>query len=103
MPKGLIEIGPMLKSSWIMAILGAAAGVTYEMAEAALVFGMVGWAALGAWLGLLAGILGLVALVLAVRARRQSALPVGSLAGFVVTSLAAVSLSVFLLVWGLGP
>jgi hypothetical protein len=42
-------------------------------------------------------------LALTVRARRRAALPVGTLIGFVITGLAAVSLSVFLLVWGLGP
>ena len=64
---------------------------------------MVGWAAIGAWAGVLAGLLGVLALVLVVRARRRVALPAGTLIGFVITSLAAVSLSVFLMVWGLGP
>jgi pimeloyl-ACP methyl ester carboxylesterase len=86
-----------------LGIFGAAAGVSYELSEMLLAFGMVGWAALGAWAGVLTGWLGVVALVLAVRARRSNSLPLGTLAGFVITSLAAVSLSVFLLVWGLGP
>ncbi len=86
-----------------LAILGAAAGVSYELSEVLLVLGLVGWAALGAWLGVVSGILGVVALVLTVRARRNSALPAGTLTGFVITSLAAVSLSVFLMMWGLGP
>jgi CHASE2 domain-containing sensor protein len=46
---------------------------------------------------------GLLALVLTLKARRRAALPIGTLVGFVVTSLAAVSLSLFLVVWDLGP
>jgi len=86
-----------------LAILGAAAGVSYKLSEILLLFGMVGWAAIGAWAGVLAGLLGVLALVLVVRARRRVALPAGTLIGFVITSLAVVSLSVFLMVWGLGP
>ncbi|HSM32032.1 MAG TPA: alpha/beta fold hydrolase [Woeseiaceae bacterium] len=86
-----------------LAIFGAAAGVSYKLSEMLLAFGMVGWAAVGAWAGVLAGVVGVAALVLTVRARKRVALPLGTLAGFAVTSLAAVSLSVFLLVWGLGP
>ena len=86
-----------------LAIFGAAAGISYKLSEILLLFGMVGWAAIGAWAGVLAGLLGVLALVLVVRARRRVALPAGTLIGFVITSLAAVSLSVFLMVWGLGP
>ena len=86
-----------------LAIFGAAAGVSYKLSEMLLIFGMVGWAALGAWAGVLAGLSGLLALVLTVRVRWRAALPVGTLLGFVVTGLAAVSLSIFLVVWGLGP
>jgi len=86
-----------------LCIFGAAAGVSYELSEILLIFGMVGWAALGAWSGVLAGLVGVVALVLTVQARRNNALPTGTLVGFVVVSLAAVSLSAFLMVWGLGP
>jgi len=68
-----------------------------------LIFGMVGWAALGAWAGVFAGLSGALALLLAVRARRSVALPIGTLVGFVIIGLSAVSLSVFLMVWGLGP
>jgi pimeloyl-ACP methyl ester carboxylesterase len=86
-----------------LAIFGAAAGVSYELSEMLLAFGMVGWAALGAWAGVLAGLTGVLALVLTVKARRSVALPLGTVAGFVLTGLSAVSLSVFLIVWGLGP
>ena len=86
-----------------LAIFGAAAAASYELSEMMLIFGMVGWASFGAWAGVLAGLAGVLALVLSVLARRNVALPLGTLAGFVITSLAAVSLSVFLMVWGLGP
>ena len=86
-----------------LCIVGAAAGVSHELSELLLLFGMVGWAAIGAWSGVFAGLLGVFALVLAVNARRKNALPIGTLSGFCVTNLAAISLSVFLIVWGLGP
>ena len=86
-----------------LVIFGAAAGVSYKLSEMLLIFGMVGWASAGASAGALAGLSGLLALVLTVRARRHAALPVGTLMGFLVTGLAAVSLSLFLVVWDLGP
>ncbi len=86
-----------------LAIFGAAAGVSYEVSEMLLIFGMVGWAALGAWAGVLAGLAGLLALILTVKARRSVALPLGTLVGFLLTGLSAVSLSAFLVLWGLGP
>ena len=86
-----------------LGIFGAAAGVSYKLSEMLLIFGMVGWGALGAWAGVLAGLSGLLALVLTVRARRQAALPVGRSLGFAITALSAISLSAFLITWGLGP
>ena len=86
-----------------LAIFGAAAGVSYKLSEMLLIFGMVGWAAVGASAGALAGLVGLLALVLTLKARRGAALPVGTLLGFLVTGLAAMSLSLFLVVWDLGP
>ncbi len=86
-----------------LAIFGAAAGVSYKLSEMLLIFGMVGWAAVGASAGALAGLAGLLALALTLRARRRVALPAGTLLGFLVTGVAAVSLSLFLVVWDLGP
>jgi len=86
-----------------LAVFGAAAAVSFELSELLLIFGMLPWAAIGAWSGVLAGVSGIVAIVLSVRARRQYALPSGSLVGFLLTGIAAVSLSAFLLTWGLGP
>jgi len=63
----------------------------------------VSWAAIGAWFGVFAGLAGIAALALTVRARLQAGLPNGTLIGFVLTGLAAIGLSAFLMVWGLGP
>jgi pimeloyl-ACP methyl ester carboxylesterase len=86
-----------------LAIFGAAAAVSFKLSELLLILGMVPWAAFGAWSGVFAGLAGIAALTLTVRARMQASLPTGTLVGFVITGLAAVSLSVFLASWGLGP
>jgi len=86
-----------------LAIFGAAAAVSFELSEFLLIFGMVSWAAVGAWFGVFAGLAGIAALVLTVRVKMQSGLPTGTLIGFALTGLAAVGLSAFLIVWGLGP
>jgi pimeloyl-ACP methyl ester carboxylesterase len=86
-----------------LAVFGVAAGMSFKLSELLLLFGMVPWAAFGAWAGVLAGLLGIAAIVLAVRVRVKATLPAGTLTGFVVTGLAAASLSVFLIYWGLGP
>jgi hypothetical protein len=98
-------------ASWLAALLvvisigtiGAAIGVTAENFEALLLVGLVPWARWGALAGVLAGIAGVAAIGLAVRARRRERLPIGSLVGFVLNGLAAASFCVFLLFWGLGP
>ena len=68
-----------------------------------LLFGLVPWARWGALAGLLAGIAGIGAVVLTVRAQMTQKLPIGTLLGFLLTGLAAISMSVFLIFWGLGP
>jgi hypothetical protein len=85
------------------AVLGAAIGVTYKASEVLLLFGLVPWARWGALAGLLAGIAGIGAVVLTVRAQMTQKLPIGTLLGFLLTGLAAISMSVFLIFWGLGP
>jgi hypothetical protein len=85
------------------AILGSAIGVTYKSSEILLLFGLVPWAKYGALAGLLAGIAGIGAVVLTVRAHMKHKLPIGTLLGFLLTGLAAISMSVFLISWGLGP
>ncbi|MCP4901667.1 MAG: alpha/beta fold hydrolase [bacterium] len=84
-------------------IIGSAFGVTYKSAEILLLFGLVPWAKWGAITGLLAGIVGASAVISTVRNHLRNKLPIGTLLGFLLTGLAAVSLCVFLIVWGLGP
>ena len=77
--------------------------VSAELNELILLLGTVGWGALGAWSGILAGLFGIAAVALTIGARRQHALPLGTVAGFLLTSLGAISLSAFMLYWGLTP
>jgi hypothetical protein len=66
-------------------------------------FGFVPWARYGAWCGLAAGALGLLTLLATYRARREQGLPGSRFVGFTLTGIAALSLSIFMLVWDLGP
>jgi hypothetical protein len=84
-------------------VFGSAIGVTYKESEILLLFGLVPWAKYGALAGLLAGIAGIGSVVLTVRAQRRQKLPIGTLLGFLLTGLAAISMSLFLIFWGLGP
>jgi hypothetical protein len=86
-----------------VATLGAAIAVTVKASELLPIFGFVPWARYGAWAGLLAGVLGLITVIAAFRARRVVGLPGSPLLGFVLTGLAAIGLSSFMLFWGLGP
>lgn len=95
--------GAAFSGTLALAILGAAAGASYALSELLPLFGFVGWGVYGAWFGMLAGLLGLVAVVLTIRARMADGLPFGTLTGFLLTAIAAVGLSTFLIVWGLGP
>lgn len=84
-------------------IMGAAIAVTAEASEMMPLFGFVPWARYGAWCGLAAGLLGLLTLLATWRARREQGLPGSRTIGFTLTGAAAVSLSAFMLYWGLGP
>ncbi len=98
-------------SAWLAAtfataaavILGAAIGVTVDASEILVIFGLVPWARLGAIAGLLGGLFGIAAIVLTVRTRLQRTLPIGTLVGLLLTGIAAVGLSSFLLYWDLAP
>lgn len=83
-------------------ILGSAIGVSFDVSEIMPLFGLVPWARLGALTGLLAGLAGLAAMVLTVRAWIKHRLPAGTLLGFLITGVAAMGLSVFLSYWDLG-
>jgi hypothetical protein len=85
------------------AVFGAAFAVTAKAGEVLPAFGLVHWAAVAGWLSLVAGVLGLLAIVAAFRARGRAGLPLGSLLGFLLTGLAAVAWACFTVVWGLGP
>ena len=98
-------------SAWLAAtfatagavIIGAAFGITADASELLVVFGLVPWAWWGSLAGLLAGLAGIAAVVLTIRTRMQERLPIGTLVGFLLTGIAAVGLSSFLLYWDLGP
>lgn len=83
--------------------LGYGAYATYEANEILLLSGLIGWARWFSILGLLAGLLGAGVLYLTVRARAQKTLPIGTLAGLVLTGLSGVALASFLLLNGFGP
>ena len=72
------------KPAFFLGFLGAVPFVTLAMA------GLTG-GALGAWSGILAGLFGIAAVVLTILARREHALPLGSVAGFLLTEGVVVS------------
>ena len=98
-------------SAWLAAtftttaavIFGVAIAVTIDASELLVIFGLVPWAWFGAFAGLLGGLFGVAVIVLTVRARLKGKLPIGTLVGFLMTGIAAVGLSSFLLYWDLGP
>ena len=99
--RGFAWLAALLSVSAV-SILGAAVATTAEASELFLIFGLVPWARFGAWCGLFAGVLGLVTLVMTIRAHKRTALPIGTLLGLLLTGGAAVGLSTFMMVWGLG-
>ena len=109
--RSAVAVGGARWSAWLAAtfatasavVVGAAIGMTIDASEVLVVFGLVPWARFGAWAGFLAGIFGILAIVLTIRMRLQQKLPIGTLVGFLLTGLAAVGLSSFMLAWDLGP
>jgi hypothetical protein len=79
-------------------IFGLAIALTARTSELLPLFGFVPWARWGAWLGLVAAVLGLLTVVVALRQQR---LPRSRAIGFVLTGLAALGLGLFLLTWDL--
>jgi pimeloyl-ACP methyl ester carboxylesterase len=86
-----------------LATLGAAIGLTAETFQGLALFGFLPWAVYGAWAGLAAGLLGLIAVWTTLRARRLCGLPGSRVFGFMLTGIAAIALSAFLVYWDLGP
>jgi pimeloyl-ACP methyl ester carboxylesterase len=80
--------------------LGAAAAVSGKITPALLLFGFVPWAVAFAWLGPIAGLLGVVALLLAFGG---AGLGRAGRIGCALVALAAISLSVFGWYWDLWP
>ncbi len=83
--------------------LGAAIAMTVDANEMLMLGGLLGWARWFAIAGLLTGLGGLGVFALAVRARLQRDLPVGTLIGLLVTGAAGVGLAVSFLMNGIGP
>jgi pimeloyl-ACP methyl ester carboxylesterase len=106
-----IKAGAARLAAWLAAtasvaavgVIGAAVAVTADASEILPLFGFVPWARYGAWCGVAAGVLGMLTLLATYRARRERGLPGSRVAGFALTGMAAVSLSAFMLFWGLGP
>ncbi len=85
------------------ATIGGAIAATVESSELLALLGLVPWAWYGTVFGLLGGLLGIAAIVLTIRARLGRSIPIGTLLGFLLTGVAALSLSSFLLYLDLGP
>lgn len=83
--------------------LGYAAFATFEANEMLLIGGLLGWARWFVIAGVLSGVTGLGVLALTVRARRQRALPAGTLTGLGLTGISGIALAAFLLLNGFSP
>lgn len=106
-----VDVSGARWSAWLAAtlataatvVLGVAIAITADKSELLPLFGLIPWAWWGALAGLFSGLFGLAAIALTVRRRMQERLPIGTLVGFLMTGIAAVGLSTFLLYWDLGP
>jgi len=74
-----------------------------EISQFAIIGGMTSTASTGAWMALLAGVFGFLALVQLWRARAGGAVRIGSLIGIAITGLSAVALAAFAISWDLAP
>jgi len=86
-----------------LGILGAAFAATAEAGELLLIFGLVPWAKIGAWAGVLAGVMGLVTIITILRAKLESPLPFGTWMGLLITGVGALGFGLFLWFWGIRP
>lgn len=83
--------------------LGYGAYATIDANEALILGGLFGWSRWFALAGAAAGLAGAGVLYLTVKARLQRSLPIGTLAGLLITGVSGVALSAFLLLNGFGP
>jgi pimeloyl-ACP methyl ester carboxylesterase len=83
--------------------LGYAAYATFEANEMLLIAGLVGWARWFVLAGYAAGLAGLGALYFGVRARMENAMPIGTLAGLLLTGAGALAYMAFLAMYGFSP
>lgn len=86
-----------------VSIIGGAFVVTAQASELAILFSLVPWAKYGAWLGLIAGVLGIMTLISAFRNKTSYSIPSGTMLGYVLTGVAAIGLSSFMFFWELAP
>ncbi len=84
-------------------VMGIAMAQTADASEVMMVFGFVPIAHYGAWLGALAGLLGLLTLLVTVRSGRISGMSFSAWLGLILTGLAALGLSSFMWFWHLRP
>ncbi len=86
-----------------LALMGSGGYAAYEITPVALVAGLLAPAATGLWLILAGGLLGLVTLILLVRARGSGRIRFGTLAGFALIGLSGPALAAFMLWLGFSP
>lgn len=84
-----------------LVVFAVAASQTVKSSEFLMLFGMVPLGKWGALLGNVTGLLGILTVWLTVRSRLRLPMSAASLVGFLMTGLAAVSLSLFMIVWDL--
>ncbi len=84
-------------------LFGAAFAATAEASEMLVILGLVPWASYAAWIGLIAGVVGLIALIKTLRKHMADRLPFGTMLGLSLTGISAVAISLFMLLWDLGP
>lgn len=83
--------------------LGAAIGLTAQENPLLLLAGLPGWSMWFAVAGLVAGPLGAFLLWTTLRARMRTSMPVGVLLGLLLTGVAGIALSAWLVTWGFLP
>ena len=96
---------------WLTALLGASAVAglgygayaSYEANEFMLLVGLLDWTRWFAIAGLAAGLTGLALLFMTIRARINTALPIGVLIGLLLTGAAGLGVASWLAVWGFLP